>query len=90
MFVILLVLESNSLPIPTIRLRYDFEKAACIVSVAGNAVYFVACTALMATLARLAADATTFDDRMSEEVASSAYARRAGQGMTAAMAGLAA
>jgi hypothetical protein len=69
MFVILLVLESNSLPISTIQLRYEFEKAACIVAVAGNAVYFVACTALMATLARLAADATTFDDRVSKEVA---------------------
>jgi hypothetical protein len=90
MFVILLVLERDSLPISTIRLRYELEKAACIVAVAGNAVYFVACTALMATLARLAADATNFDDNVSEEVASSAYARRAGQGMTAAMAGLAA
>jgi hypothetical protein len=74
-------------------MRYEVEKAACIVAVAGNAIYFVACTALMATLARLAADATSTpknDTNVARQVADSATERRAGQGMTAAMAGLAA
>jgi hypothetical protein len=47
----------------------------------------------MATLARLAAEASSVpkeDNDVSREVASSAPSRRAGQGMTAAMAGLAA
>lgn len=93
-FVMLLVLERDALPLSTIRLRYEVEKAACIVAVAGNAIYSVACLALMATLARLAADASSvpdpLDDPIAIEVASSATERRAGQGMTAAMAGLAA
>jgi hypothetical protein len=82
------------LPLSTERLRYEVEKAACIVAVAGNAIYSVACIALMATLARLAADASSTannpDDPVAREVASSTTDRRAGQGMTAAMAGLAA
>ena len=82
------------MPLSTPRLRYEVEKAACIVAFAGNAIYSVACIALMATLARLAADASSTpqdaDDPMAVEVASSATERRAGQGMTAAMAGLAA
>ncbi|CAO2653062.1 Nn.00g024730.m01.CDS01 [Neocucurbitaria sp. VM-36] len=93
-FVTLLVLERDALPLSTPRLRYKVEKAACIVAFAGNAIYSVACIALMATLARLAADASStpqdFDDPVAVEVASSATERRAGQGMTAAMAGLAA
>jgi hypothetical protein len=89
LFVVLVVLEREVLPLSTPRLRYEAEKAACIVAVAGNTIYSVACIALMATLARLAADATDFDDTVSEKVRSSATDRRAGQGMTAAMAGLA-
>jgi hypothetical protein len=81
------------LPLSTPRLRYEVEKAACIVAVAGNAIYSVACIALMATLARLAADATSTPSGPGDRpqlVADSATERRAGQGMTAAMAGLAA
>jgi hypothetical protein len=93
-FVTLLVLERDVLPLSTPRLRYEVEKAACIVAVAGNAIYSVACTALMATLARLAADASSTpqdpNDSVLRKVAESATERRAGQGMTAAMAGLAA
>ena len=93
-FVALLVLERDALPLSTERLRYEVEKAACIVAVAGNAIYSVACIALMATLARLAADASSTptdpDDPVAVAVASSATDRRAGQGTTAAMAGLAA
>jgi hypothetical protein len=86
-------LERDELPFSTPRMRYEIEKAACIVAVAGNALYFVACTALMATLARLAADATLKPQDLTDlerKVAESATERRAGQGMTAAMAGLAA
>jgi uncharacterized membrane protein len=90
LFVVLVILERDVLPLSTPRLRYEAEKAACIVAIAGNAIYSVACIALMATLARLAAEATNIDDTVSEEVASSATDRRAGQGTTAAMAGLAA
>ena len=94
LFVALLVLERYELPIPTTRLRYEVEKAACIVAVVGNAIYSVACIALMATLARLAADAssecTVPCTREKDLVAHSAGARRAGQGSTAAFAGLAA
>lgn len=94
MFVTLLVLERDALPLSTERLRYEVEKAACIVAVAGNAIYSVACLALMATLARLAADASSaLPDNPTDaerEVAASAGDRRAGQGVTAAMAGLAA
>ncbi|OAL55117.1 hypothetical protein IQ07DRAFT_638834 [Pyrenochaeta sp. DS3sAY3a] len=92
-FVTLLVLERDALPLSTVRLRYEVEKAACIVAVAGNAIYSVACIALMATLARLAADADstpTSNDDVAIAIASSAADRRAGQGTTAAMAGLAA
>jgi hypothetical protein len=93
-FVTLLVLERDVLPLSTPRLRYEAEKAACIVAVAGNAIYSVACIALMATLARLASDATSTpqdpNDPVAVAVAQSATSRRAGQGMTAAMAGLAA
>jgi hypothetical protein len=94
------VLEGDALPFPTDRVRYEIEKAACIVAVAGNAIYSVACIALMATLARLASDASSTPQypnspgarevAVAQEVASSATDRRAGQGMTAAMAGLAA
>ncbi|KAF2033872.1 hypothetical protein EK21DRAFT_86024 [Setomelanomma holmii] len=87
-FVTLLILERDALPLSTVRLRYEVEKAACIVSVAGNAIYSLACIALMATLARLAADATS--NVSNPEVAKSATARRAGQGSTAAFSGLAA
>ncbi|KAF2621828.1 hypothetical protein BU25DRAFT_463427 [Macroventuria anomochaeta] len=93
LFVTLLVLERDALPMSTVRLRYEVEKAACIVAVAGNAVYSVACIALMATLARLAADASSTpqnDTDLARKVASSAADRRAGQGATAAFAGLAA
>lgn len=94
MFVTLLVLERDALPISTIRLRYEIEKAACIVAVVGNAIYSIACIALMATLARLAADASSTStnpgDKVADAIASSAAARRAGQGSTAAFAGLAA
>jgi len=94
LFVTLLVLERDALPMSTERLRYEVEKAACIVAVAGNAIYSVACIALMATLARLAADASSTPERpndaVSRAVASSAGDRRAGQGATAAMAGFAA
>jgi hypothetical protein len=94
LFVTLLVLERDALPISTERLRYEVEKSAYIVAVAGNAIYSVACLALMATLARLAADASSTpsnpNDPVSVKVASSASDRRAGQGVTAAMAGLAA
>jgi hypothetical protein len=87
------VLERDVLPLSTDQLRYEVEKAACIVAVAGNAVYSVACIALMATLARLAADASSTpqnpNDPVLVEVASSGADRRAGQGTTAAMAGLA-
>lgn len=82
------------MPLSTTTLRYEVEKAACIVAVAGNVVYCVACIALMATLARLASDATSVVksplDDVAKAVAASAPARRAGQGTTAAMAGLAA
>jgi hypothetical protein len=94
LFVALLVLERDALPISTIRLRYEIEKAACIVAVVGNAIYSIACIALMATLARLAADAnsesTNPGDKVADAIASSAADRRAGQGSTAAFAGLAA
>jgi hypothetical protein len=94
LFVTLLVLERDALPMSTERLRYEAEKAACIIAVAGNAIYSVACIALMATLARLAADASSTPanpgDDVAKAVASSAADRRAGQGVTAAMAGLAA
>jgi uncharacterized membrane protein len=88
-------LEGNALPISTNRLRYEIEKSACIVAVVGNAIYSVACIALMATLAQLAATASTvprndIDLKVAEAVASSGNDRRAGQGMTAAIAGLAA
>ncbi len=90
----LLILERDAIPISTDRLRWEIEKAACIVAIAGNAVYSLACFALMATLARLAADASSTPampgDLASEKVAASATARRAGQGVTAAMAGFAA
>lgn len=93
-FVTLIVLEGDALPLSTVRVRYEVEKAACIVAVAGNAIYSVACIALMATLARLASDASSHVDDPNNpvqvEVASSANDRRAGQGMTAAIAGLAA
>jgi hypothetical protein len=92
-FVTLLILERDVLPLSTPRLRYEVEKAACIVAVAGNAIYSVACIALMATLARLAADATSTPSGpgdLPQLVADSATERRAGQGMTAVMAGLAA
>lgn len=93
---ILLVLERDVLPISTPRLRYEIEKAACIVAVVGNAIYSIACIALMATLARLASDAGESRDgiQLPPEVASlimgSANDRRAGQGATAAFAGFAA
>lgn len=93
LFVALLVLERYELPIPTTRLRYEVEKAACIVAVVGNAIYSVACIALMATLARLAAIASSDCPGCTPQeqlVADSAGARRAGQGSTAAFAGLAA
>ncbi|KAH6625116.1 hypothetical protein C7974DRAFT_376686 [Boeremia exigua] len=94
LFVSLLVLERDDIPIPTPRLRYEIEKAASIVAVVGNAVYAVACIALMATLGRLAADAMTpkpgISPDVAERVAQSASDRRAGQGVTAAVAGLAA
>lgn len=96
LFVILLVLERDVLPISTPRLRYEIEKAACIVAVVGNAIYSIACIALMATLARLASDAGESRDgiQLPPEVASlimgSANDRRAGQGATAAFAGFAA
>lgn len=93
-YVALFILERDALPLSTNRLRYEIEKAACIVAVVGNAIYSVACIALMATLARLASDASSTADpdggEIASEVASSATDRRAGQGMTAAMAGLAA
>jgi len=84
LYVTLLILERDVLPISTVRVRYEVEKSACIVAVAGNAVYSVACIALMATLARLAADAKETG------ISSSWNDRRAGQGTTAAFAGLAA
>jgi hypothetical protein len=87
MFVILFFSEHNSLLISNARLRYVSEKGACIVAIAGNAADTVACVALMATLARLADDAIPFDDTVSEGVVSSAYDRRAGQRMMAAMGG---
>ncbi|KAJ8111234.1 hypothetical protein OPT61_g6120 [Boeremia exigua] len=93
LFVALLILERDALPIATPRLRYEIEKAACIVAVIGNAVYSIACIALMATLARLAADASSepkMDSDPARLVAESAGGRRAGQGATAAFAGLAA
>ncbi|KAK3215201.1 hypothetical protein GRF29_19g2572727 [Pseudopithomyces chartarum] len=93
LYVTLLILERDVLPISTVRLRYEVEKSACIVAVAGNAVYSVACIALMATLARLAADAGPIEtpNNLAElEVSSSWKDRRAGQGTTAAFAGLAA
>ena len=90
----LLVLERDALPLSTERLRYEVEKAACIVAVVGNAIYSVACLALMATLARLAADASSDPPEnptdVDRAVASSAADRRGGQGVTAAMAGIAA
>jgi hypothetical protein len=90
------VLERDVLPLSTPRLRYEAEKAAYIVAVAGNAIYSVACIALMSTLARLAADATSTprgpdpNNPVAKAVAESAASRRAGQGTTAAMAGIAA
>lgn len=90
---ILLILERDVLPISTTRLRYEIEKSACIVAVAGNAIYSVACVALMATLARLAADATPVRQvtgKAGIDVAADWKSRRAGQGATAAFAGLAA
>ena len=98
LFVTLLILERDVLPIETTRLRYEVEKAACIVSVVGNAIYSVACVALMATLARLASDATSsttsclrrLDPDVCDAIANSANDRRAGQGATAVFAGLAA
>lgn len=94
LFVTLLILERDDvLPLSTTRLRYEVEKAACIVAVTGNAIYSVACIALMATLARLAASASSIPDNdteLAKLVASSAADRRAGQGTTAAFAGLAA
>jgi hypothetical protein len=93
-FVVLLILERDAIPLSTERLRYEVEKSACIVTVAGNAIYSVACIALMATLARLAADANPVskdpNDDVANLVAESAADRRAGQGVTAAMAALAA
>ncbi|KAK7191116.1 hypothetical protein DPSP01_008848 [Paraphaeosphaeria sporulosa] len=95
LFVTLLILERDALPISTTRLRYEIEKSACIVAIAGNAIYSVACIALMATLARLAADAssTPRDDipvELANKIAGSATDRAAGQGVTAAIAGIAA
>lgn len=86
------MLERDALPISTERLRYEAEKAAGIIAISGNAVYSVACFALMATLARLAADppaAATDSSDIAASVAASGTDRRAGQGVTAAMAGLA-
>ncbi|KAF2444651.1 hypothetical protein P171DRAFT_520779 [Karstenula rhodostoma CBS 690.94] len=95
LFVTLLILERDDLPISTTRLRYEIEKSACIVAIAGNAIYSVACIALMATLARLAADAssklrTDIDLELAKKIADSASDRAAGQGVTAAIAGVAA
>lgn len=81
MFITLTILERDVLPISTIRLRYEVEKAACVVAVVGNAIYSVACIALLATLADLAAGQDTASE--------GGEARRAGQGVSAAMAGLA-
>lgn len=92
-FVALLIVERDELPIPTTRLRYEVEKAACVVAFVGNAIYSIACIALMATLARLAADASSTpkaDTEAARLIADDASARRAGQGTTAAFAGLAA
>lgn len=90
----MLILERDVAILETDRIRYEVEKAACIISVVGNAIYSVACIALTATLARLAADATLptdiADPVLAAKVRSSQYERRAGQGVTAAMAGLAA
>lgn len=86
-------MERDVLSIPTTRLRYEVEKAACVVAFVGNAIYSIACIALMATLSRLAADASCEPKGNSDAaqmVAKSANARRAGQGATAAFAGLAA
>jgi hypothetical protein len=52
------VLKRDILPFSTGLLRLEIEKAACIVTVAGNAIYSVTCIAFMATLARLAAEAS--------------------------------
>ncbi|KAJ4987688.1 hypothetical protein SVAN01_06855 [Stagonosporopsis vannaccii] len=96
LFVALLVLERDALPISTPRLRYEIEKAACIVAVVGNAIYSIACIALMATLARLASDAgeprggVPPPPEVASLIAASASDRRAGQGATAAFAGFAA
>lgn len=101
LYVTLVVLEGEALPISTIHLRYEIERAACIVAVVGNAVYSLACIALMSVLAELAANASTTvkmarvnkDDltlSMAKAIASSGNDRRAGQGVTAAIAGLAA
>ncbi|KAF3046854.1 hypothetical protein E8E12_002656 [Didymella heteroderae] len=94
-FVALLIVERDELPIPTTRLRYEVEKAACVVAFVGNAIYSIACIALMATLARLAADAKMSNPNIEDvatrlRIAGDANARRAGQGATAAFAGLAA
>jgi len=91
----LLIVERDELPIPTTRLRYEVEKAACIVAFVGNAIYSIACIALMATLARLAADAKEPNPNIEDMatrmlIAGDSNARRAGQGATAAFAGLAA
>jgi predicted secreted Zn-dependent protease len=84
MFAILVVLEREVLPLSTPRLRYEAEKAACIVAVAGNTLYSAACIALMAILARLAANAIVRD-----EYTYYAFSAAAGEGTTAAVAGLA-
>lgn len=92
-FVALLIVEREELPIATNRLRYRVEKAACTVAFVGNAIYSIACIALMATLARLAAEANSTpsaDTDAARSIAGDANARRAGQGATAAFAGLAA
>jgi hypothetical protein len=67
--------EPDTLSLSTIRLQHELEKAACIVAIAGNAVYLVACSALVATLARLTADAKEVDDSVSEGVRRSGFER---------------
>lgn len=75
LFVTLLILQHDIKLLSTERMRYEVEKAACIVGVVGNAIYGAACMAMMATLARLASD--------------NHGGARAGQGATAAMAAFA-
>lgn len=76
LFIILFILQRDTLPLRTERMRYEVEKAACIVGVVGNSIYATACIAVMAVLAKLAAGASNGD-------------QRAGLGASAAMAAMA-